>query len=199
MVLGDTEASLEGAINAEAETSVLGQIASTASTVLGGLPGMAAGIGMTAAERAHNSSTTIGDVNAKSGMTMDDGFGTSMGTQAVGAVADGVVGHIGKGVLGPIGAKAGKLGAAVTGTVASNVGEAAADAAMRGERAPSTSIDSRAPGIASSGGGGTASSAKNAFGGSSVSASRAPQGKAFGWSPVNMKNYRSGLIRSNTN
>jgi hypothetical protein len=199
MVLGDTEASLEGAINAEAEASALGQFASTALTAFGGWPGMAVGMGMTAAEKAYSASTTIGDVNAKYGMTMDDGFGTSMGTQAVGAAADGVVGHIGKGLLGPIGAKAGKLGAAAAGYAASNAGEAAADVAMRGERAPSTSIDSRAPGLASSGGGGTASSAKNAFGGSSVSAGRAPQGKAFGWSPVDMKNYRSGLIRSNTN
>ena len=197
MVLGDTEASLEGAINAEAETSVLGQIASTASTVLGGLPGMAVGIGMTAAERAHNSSTTIGDVNAKSGMTMDDGFGTSMGTQAVGAVADGVVGHIGKGLLGPIGAKAGKLGAAVTGNVASRVGEAAADAAMRGERAPSTSIDSRAPGIASSGGGSSrASRARDAMGRnvSKAAPSSGPTASGFEVAEIDINRYSNGLV-----
>ena len=197
MVLGDTEASLEGAINAEAETSVLGQIASTASTVLGGLPGMAVGIGMTAAERAHNSSTTIGDVNAKSGMTMDDGFGTSMGTQAVGAVADGVVGHIGKGLLGPIGAKAGKLGAAVTGNVASRVGEAAADSAMRGERTPSTSIDSRAPGIASSGGGSSrASRARDAMGRnvSKAAPSSGPTASGFEVAEIDMNRYSNGLV-----
>ena len=197
MVLGDTEASLEGAINAEAETSVLGQIASTASTVLGGLPGMAVGIGMTAADKAHSASTTIGDVNAKSGMTMDDGFGTSMGTQAVGAVADGVVGHIGKGLLGPIGAKAGKLGAAVTGNVASRVGEAAADAAMRGERAPSTSIDSRAPGIASSGGGSSrASRARDAMGRnvSKAAPSPGPTASGFEVAEIDINRYSNGLV-----
>ena len=197
MVLGDTEASLEGAINAEAETSVLGQIASTASTVLGGLPGMAAGIGMTAADKAHSASTTIGDVNAKSGMTMDDGFGTSMGTQAVGAVADGVVGHIGKGLLGPIGAKAGKFGAAVTGNVASRVGEAAADTAMRGERAPSTSIDSRAPGIASSGGGSSrASRARDAMGRnvSKAAPSSGPTASGFEVAEIDINRYSNGLV-----
>ena len=197
MVLGDTEASLEGAINAEAETSVLGQIASTASTVLGGLPGMAVGIGMTAADKAHNSSTTIGDVNAKSGMTMDDGFGTSMGIQSVGAVSDGVVGHIGKGLLGPIGAKAGKLGAAVAGNVASNAGEAAADAAMRGERAPSTSIDSRAPGIASSGGGSSrASRARDAMGRnvSKAAPSPGPTASGFEVAEIDINRYSNGLV-----
>jgi len=83
-----------------------------------------------------------------------------------------------------------------------NAGINARSTANIGRLGEATGISSpspSSPNSVGSGGGGTASSAKNAFGGSSVSASRAPQGKAFGWSPVDMKNYRSGLIRSNTN
>ena len=83
-----------------------------------------------------------------------------------------------------------------------NAGINARSTANIGRLGEATGISSpspSSPNSVGSGGGGTASSAKNAFGGSSVSASRAPQGKAFGWSPVDIKKYRSGLIRSNTN
>jgi hypothetical protein len=129
-ILGDEDASLENAINAETEAGFFSQVASTVLSVFGGIPGVAAGTVIGAAERARRATNEISDLN-NTGMTMDDSFASSMATQARGLATVTGVGQIASGVTGPLGAKIGKYGPAVTGIMSSEVAKKAGDVAMR--------------------------------------------------------------------
>lgn len=192
MVLGDPDASLEGAINAESESGLLGMIGSIGASALGGLPGMFGAAAVNAASRANRARNTISDTNAKSGMTMNDSFSASLGTQAKGAAAGGLVGHMSGGVLGPIGARtAGPVGAMVGQNVASAVSDAAASTAMTGETSPSPSISSNTPGKDSSGGGRTSASVSNAR---AAMQPRQPSSPKYASPVINRDNYSRGLM-----
>ena len=199
MVLGDENASLEGAVNAETEASPVARAISAFASVVGGVPGALAGQTAEAADAARKSSNTLNSLN-NTGMTMDDSFGTSMGVQARGAAADGIVGTVAGGLLGPPAAKAGgKAGAMFAGAVADKAGEMASDTAMMGEMSPSPSIGSNTPGRASTGNAvnGTASGARGAMVGG-IQTAAAPTAPGFEWSPINMGVYGNGLLRNNT-
>ena len=210
MVLGDENASLEGAVNAETEASPVARAISAFASVVGGVPGALAGQTAEAADAARKSSNTLNSLN-NTGMTLDDSFGTSMGVQARGAAADGIVGTVAGGLLGPPAAKAGgKAGAMFAGAVADKAGEMASDTAMMGEMSPSPSIGSNTPGRASTGNAvnGTASGARGAMVGGIQTAAAptapgfqtaaAPTAPGFEWAPINMGVYGNGLLRNNT-
>ncbi len=199
MVLGDENASLVGAVNAETEASPVARAISAFASVVGGVPGVLAGQTAEAADAARKSSNTLNSLN-NTGMTLDDSFGTSMGFQARGAAADGIVGTVAGGLLGPPAAKAGgKAGAMFAGAVADKAGEMASDTAMMGEMSPSPSIGSNTPGRASTGNAvnGTASGARGAMVGG-IQTAAAPTAPGFEWSPINMGVYGNGLLRNNT-
>ena len=199
MVLGDENASLEGAVNAETEASPVARAISAFASVVGGVPGALAGQTAEAADAARKSSNTLNSLN-NTGMTLDDSFGTSMGFQARGAAADGIVGTVAGGLLGPPAAKAGgKAGAMFAGAVADKAGEMASDTAMMGEMSPSPSIGSNTPGRASTGNAvnGTASGARGAMVGG-IQTAAAPTAPGFEWAPINMGVYGNGLLRNNT-
>lgn len=194
MVLGDRNASLEGAINAEASPGVVGRIASTAMS-LTGLPGLLGGMAVDSAAKANNASNTIGQLN-NSGMTMNDGFGHSMGTQARGAVAGGIVSQVGRGIAGPIGAQlAGPAGAVMGSRAASAIGDAASSTAMTGEMSPSPSMDAGPAGRGSAGGGQPARSGRGTPGAARSAMSPAAQtAQSFEWNPVDLQQYSRGLL-----
>ena len=203
MILGDENASLEGAINADTEASALTRAVSAFATVTSGIPGAIVGQVGEAGDSARRASNTIDSVNTSIGMNMDSDFGTSMGMQARGAAADGVVGTTVGGLLGPAAAKAGgKAGAMFAGAAADKAGDMASNTAMTGEMSPSPSIGSDTPGRASTGGtmNGTASGARGAMSvaSSQTAQTSAPETQGFEWAPINMGVYGNGLLRNFT-
>jgi len=130
-ILGDEDASLENAINAETEAGGFAQIAAAAATSFGGFLGFGVGEVGKALSRANKASNEIGDLNTTVGMTMDDSFSSSMATQARGLGANSVVGALASNTLGPLGAKIGKYGGVAGGLLGSKMGDEAGNVAMR--------------------------------------------------------------------
>jgi hypothetical protein len=151
-ILGDEDASLENAINAETEAGGFSRIASTALSVFGGLPGVAAGTVLGAADKARRASNEIGDLNTTVGMTMDDSFSSSMATQARGLGVNNVVGTLASNTLGPLGAKIGKYGGVVGGLIGSKMGDEMGDVAMRDAPTSAPSTNPAGPGQGVAGG-----------------------------------------------
>ena len=143
-ILGDEDASLENAINAETEAGGFSRIASAALSVFGGIPGFAVGQVGKSLSKAKKASDTISDLN-NTGMNLDDSFSSSAATQARGLGVNNVVGGLVSNTLGPLGAKIGKYGPAVTGIMSSEVAKKAGDVAMRDM--PSTASSTNPSGL----------------------------------------------------
>jgi hypothetical protein len=144
-ILGDEDASLENAINAETEAGGFARIASAALSVFGGPVGFAVGEAGKALNKARNASNEIGDLNTTVGMNLDDSFSSSMKTQALGLGVNNVVGALVSNTLGPLGAKIGKYGTAATGILSSGMADKMADVSMRDM--PSTASSTNPSGL----------------------------------------------------